>query len=215
MGKSYLESLLGERETILLTFRQHWFLLLSSILVEVFSIFFLLIITVALSIYSQSMAAVKDYVWIIVVLGFILMLIPVFTMTRDILNWSHRQFLVTNLRVIQISGIINKKVTDSSLEKVNDIKMDQSFFGRIFNYGDIEILTASELGANLFKRIESPVRFKTALLNAKETLEHHFEEPGKMEDIPALIGRLDQLRVQGIISEEEFITKKTQLLARL
>ncbi len=52
---------------------------------------------------------------------------------------------------MQISGIFNKSVIDSSLEKVNDIKMDQSALGRMFGYGDIEILTASELGVNLFK----------------------------------------------------------------
>jgi uncharacterized membrane protein YdbT with pleckstrin-like domain len=67
-------------------------------------------------------------------------------MINDILVWSHHQYIVTNWRVLQISGIFNKNVIDSSLEKVNDVKMTQSFFGRIFNYGNVEILTASELG---------------------------------------------------------------------
>ena len=34
-------------------------------------------------------------------------------------------------------------------------------------------------------------------------------------DIPDLIAELDELRQKGIISEEEFQTKKTELLARL
>ena len=95
--------------------------------------------------------------------------------------------------------------------------MTQSFFGRLFNYGDIEILTASELGVNLFKSISDPVGFKTAMLNAKEDM--GFGETGvpsqPAEDIPAMIAKLDQLRRQGTISDEEFQRKKSELLAKM
>jgi uncharacterized membrane protein YdbT with pleckstrin-like domain len=135
-------------------------------------------------------------------------------MAHDILVWSHHQYIVTNWRVIQISGIFNKSIIDSSLEKVNDVKMMQSFFGRMFGYGDVEILTASELGVNQFKRIEDPVHFKTAMLNAKEALERR-DKVVLVNDIPGAITQLDGLRKQGIISEEEFKQKKAELLAKL
>ena len=93
------------------------------------------------------------------------------SMLRDILIWWNRQYIITSLRVIQISGVINKNLTDSSLEKVNDVKLSQSIVGRLFDYGDVEILTASELGVNLFRRIGNPVGFKTAMVNAKQDLE--------------------------------------------
>jgi len=156
----------------------------------------------------------REYALWILLGGFLILLIPTFSMTRDILNWTHHQYVITNRRVMQISGVINKSVTDSSLEKVNDVKMTQSFLGRIFDYGDIEILTASELGVNLFKRIAKPVQFKTAMLNAKERLEHgDFAEDD--QSIPKLIAQLDQLRKQGLLSEAEFQAKKEQLLSRL
>jgi uncharacterized membrane protein YdbT with pleckstrin-like domain len=121
--------------------------------------------------------------------------------------------------VIQISGVFRKDVVDSSLEKVNDVKMSQSFFGRLFDYGDVEILTASEIGVNLFKRIGDPVKFKTAMLNAKEQLGFDDEvravERHAAADIPTLIAELDELRKKGIISEEEFQRKKTQLLEKI
>ena len=116
------------------------------------------------------------------------------------------EFAVTNRRVIQISGVLSKDVVDSSLEKVNDVKMSQSFLGRMFGFGDIEILTASELGVNLFHQIADPVEFKTAMLNAKERL--GFEEIGQIahavEDIPSMIEKLDILRRRGVLSEAEF-----------
>lgn len=211
MAKSYLESLLSEREKILYTTHQHWFILAGTIAAEIGLIIGLLVLTIIA-------ANTFDFKALVVVIGFLLMLLPVATMTRDILNFTNRMYIVTNRRVIQISGIINKNVTDSSLEKVNDVKMSQSFFGRIFNFGDVEILTASELGVNLFRRIHDPVRFKTAMLNAKEILEREALTPLANQtalDIPAQIARLDELRQKGILTEEEFAQKKTELLAKL
>ena len=106
---------------------------------------------------------------------------------------------------------------DSSLEKVNDVKMSQSMFGRLFDYGDVEILTASEMGINLFQRIGDPVKFKTAMLNAKEKLGYEGTSPQAQrdDDIPAQIAELDKLRKQGIVTEAEFQKKKTELLAKM
>jgi len=221
MAQSYLESMLGEREQIIHTARQHWFLLISSIFVEIVLI---LIFLAAMVISAVSFPAFAP---ITIVVGFVLILIPVATMTRDILTFTNHRYVVTNRRVIQLSGILDKTVTDSSLEKVNDVKMTQSALGRIFDYGDIEILTASELGINQFKRIEKPVSFKTAMINAKERLESgesqtHGDirrqvtgEPGKAQSLPDLLAQLEALRQQGILTQEEFELKKAQILARL
>jgi uncharacterized membrane protein YdbT with pleckstrin-like domain len=209
MAQSYLESLLGQHEHIVLTTRQHWFILLSSIFVEITIILIIFAVAVTAAIFFTP------YALVIVAVGFVLILIPIASMTHDVLNWTHRQYIVTNRRVMQISGILNKNITDSSLEKVNDVKMEQSALGRMFDYGDIEILTASELGANLFKRIENPIKFKTAMLNAKVQLERGEEDVQPASNIPALINQLDQLRRQGVLSEEEFQHKKAQLLSKL
>ena len=101
--------------------------------------------------------------------------------------------------------------------KVNDVKMGQSFLGRVLDYGDIEILTASELGVNLFRRIGSPIRFKTAMLNAKERLETEQASGGRRpeRDVPSLIAQLDELRRQGVLTEDEFNRKKAELLAKI
>ena len=114
--------------------------------------------------------------------------------------------------------MFSKDVVDSSLEKVNDVKLSQSFWGRLFDYGDIEILTASEVGANVFRIIGESIKFKTAMLNAKERL--GFDELGTqsvqaVNDIPFMIASLDDLRKKGIISEVEFQQKKTELLSKM
>ena len=209
MADKYIQDLLGENERILLVTRQHWFVLFSNILLEILLIVLIIAGVTAAQMFFPLVPLVS--------FGYILVLVPLAGMIRDILVWSNRQYIVTNRRVIQISGVLSKNVVDSSLEKVNDVKMSQSFFGRLFNYGDIEILTASEMGVNNFRHIGDPIKFKTAMLNAKEGM--GFDEMGvhsqPAEDIPVMIAKLDELRKKGIISEAEFQEKKSNLLAKM
>lgn len=205
----YIESLLGDRERVILISRQHWFILIRAIVLEIIIILILIALTITLGTF------LPEFALLIGAIGTILILIPLVTLTRDVLDWMNRQFVVTNRRVIQISGILNKNVTDSSLTKVTDIKMEISALGRLFDYGDIEILTASEFGTNHFRRIEEPIRFKTAMLNAKEDLHQVERNPQQTDDILELIASLDRLRGVGLLSEQEFNQKKAELLARL
>ncbi len=212
MPKTYLTSLLGEKEQILLIARQHWFTLVAAIVLEIV----LILIGIAAVVVGLTFSAAIPLLLIpLLIVGILFIIAPLVTMVRDILIWWNNQYVVTNRRVMQLSGIINKNVIDSSLEKVNDIKMAQSIFGRLFGYGDVEILTASELGVNLFRRIGDPIRFKTALLNAKARLEKGEEDEFHSEDIPGMIANLDQLRQKGILTEEEFQQKKRELLAKM
>ena len=203
MTNGYLNNLLAENEEVLLVTRQHWIVLLAEILPET-------ILTIALVI----LISLIWLMWLpnpLVPFAYLLLLLPLFSLLRDVLVWSNRQYIVTNRRVIQIAGVINKDVTDSSLEKVNDVKLEQSFWGRLLNFGNIEILTASELGVNRFSHLGRPVNFKKAMLNAKEQLEQGPAQ-GELVDV---IAQLDSLRRRGVLSEEEFQRKKTDLLTKL
>ncbi|MCL4562398.1 MAG: PH domain-containing protein [Chloroflexi bacterium] len=211
MTDRYINSLLGTQEKVELVTRQHWFIFFRSIVFEL--IFAIIIIAGTIAIWSLA--------WALGWLGFFLLVIPAIGLLQDYLNWSNKKYIITNLRVMQVAGVINKNVTDSSLEKVNDVKLSQSFWGRIFNFGDVEILTASELGINQFKTIGEPVHFKTTMLNAKVALEgsldhpYNHDAPPQGEDIPSLITQLDRLRQQGVLTPEEFEKKKAELLSKL
>jgi uncharacterized membrane protein YdbT with pleckstrin-like domain len=210
MAKDYLEEMLAENEQILLRARKHWSVLFGNIVLEIVLIIALIVI---------SFILLPLVAFPVVPLGFFLVIVPLIGMTRDFLVWYNRQYIVTNRRVIQTAGVFSKDVVDSSLEKVNDVKLSQSFWGRLFDYGDIEILTASEVGANVFRSIGEPIKFKTAMLNAKERMGFE-DEAGPQAvratpDIPALIARLDDLRKKGLLSDEEFQQKKTELLAKM
>ena len=173
--------------------------------------------------------------WIAVTIS----VIPLAELIRCFLDWINERYIITNRRVMEVRGIINKHVRDSALEKVNDVDLKQSVIGRMLGYGTVQIITGSDIGMNMFRRISNPVRFKRVMLNAKEDLHgtgFRTQEdtpataqpptpavkmamtgldPSPQSNIPDLIVELDELRQKGIISEEEFQAKKTELLARL
>lgn len=207
---SYLDKLLGEREEIILVTHQHWFILLRNITFELLLIVAtVVIVTLIMNFWMPGPTTAT---------GYMLLLIPLYSMTKDMLRWHNHKYVVTSYRVIQIFGVFNKNVTDSSLEKVNDVKMQQSFFGRLFNFGDIEIMTASELGINRFTYIGDPVLFKTSMLNAKHILDGIEGKPPTEQmvmDVPRLIKELDELCQQGLLTPQEFTEKRARLLARI
>jgi hypothetical protein len=92
----------------------------------------------------------------------------------------------------------------------------------MFDYGDVQILTASELGVNRFNKIAAPIHFKTAMLNAKNKLDQPMYAPASApalaqpaQSVPAMIAQLDGLRQQGVLTDAEFQAKKAQLLAKM
>jgi hypothetical protein len=148
----------------------------------------------------------------------------------DYLRWNNEQYIVTDQRVIQIRGIFNKDVIDSSLDKINDVELRQSWLGRIFDYGTIEILTASDVGINEMRRIGHPLQFKRAMLEAKQNYAHGFgyldpqamaayaqQQPqrGGGGDLQQTLQKLADLRDQGLLSQAEFEAKKRELLSRI
>lgn len=201
------------------------------------------------SIWQAALAAVLILVFAAIVLikpdlriagwaAVIVALFPLAEMVRIFLDWFNERYIITNRRVMEVRGTINKNISDSALEKVNDVKLEQSIIGRMLGFGTVQIITGSDIGMNSFDRISNPVRFKREMLNAKERL-HEPDSPwvekearadraqqqaaalldstsaAEQDDIPDLLVELDELRKKGIISEEEFQAKKAELLARL
>jgi Bacterial PH domain/Short C-terminal domain len=94
------------------------------------------------------------------------------------LRYLNQEYVLTNRRVIQVEGVLNRNSTDSALEKINDAVLSQSIFGRMFDFGDLTILTASEAGIDKMRMLRSPIAFKKAMLDAKHEFEVGMEREG-------------------------------------
>jgi uncharacterized membrane protein YdbT with pleckstrin-like domain len=211
----YVEALLAANEQIVLATRRHAVVLFGSALRNLIGAFVALIISI---LFEVGLADLLARAPLLRVIPFFILLIPVLSFLRDYAAWLSEEYFLTNRRVIHARGIINKHVIDSSLEKVNDVVLAQSLLGRMLGYGDIEILTASEAGINKFATIPRPIEFKTEMLNQKDALggeEHAGAAADIANTIPQLIAQLDALRRQGVVTEQEFLQKKMELLSRM
>jgi uncharacterized membrane protein YdbT with pleckstrin-like domain len=134
-----------------------------------------------------------------------------------VVRWYYRQFVVTTRRVMQVSGVFNRLVSDTNLDKVNDVVLAQSFLGRMLGYGNVEIISGSDVGVDKFERIRDPMGFKRVMLDNKEDFDTLFQAARGPRDADptALLAELSELRDQGVVSPEEFETKKAEILARL
>jgi uncharacterized membrane protein YdbT with pleckstrin-like domain len=220
----YVEKLMARNERIAFLTHQHWIVLLRAFIANLFLC--ILIVAVVVGLLLLPLPPNFPSLTLVKLLPLILLVIPFARMTLKIVKWWNESYIITNRRVIQTEGIINKHVIDSSLEKVNDVVLNQSVLGRMLGYGDVEILTASEIGVNRFERIAGPVRFKTEMLNQKEDMGKLDDfgrradrtldaAPTTTGDIPALIAELDELRRKGLISEQEFAEKRQKLMGRI
>lgn len=99
----------------------------------------------------------------------IYIIIGLFTIIPNIIRVCTNRILITNKRVTGKTGWINTKTLDAPLNKVNNIQVSKSLFGKLFNYGAVEITTSS--GSFLFKEIKRPEEVKIALLNQIEEFE--------------------------------------------
>lgn len=129
------------------------------------------------------------------------------------------EFVLTNHRVIQQTGLFAKRSMDSRLDKINNIEHRQTLWGRILGYGDVEIDTASETGLCHFNSVARPLDFKHAVLAAAE---QYRGIGGRLyaaaPAAPSGEQRMRQLKAlldDGLISPEEYEQKRRQLLAEL
>lgn len=221
----YVDQLLAENEQIKYEAHQHPFVFFSRIAAETIILMFLL---GAAFFTTRTAWEVSPYLSIgLGIIAFLVLLSGVI----DFLRWRNEKFLLTDRRVIHLRGIINKTTMDSSLEKINDVQMRQTFFGRMFNYGDLEVQTANENSDNFFGNIRAPLEFKRAMLNAKEeqdrTPNAYFGAPPAayqqpvpqprltQDQIEEQLLRLNDLRQKNLISDADFEATKREILSRI
>lgn len=158
-------------------------------------------------------------------------------------NWSVDIWVVTNLRVIDETGLLNHYAKESPLEKINNVSYDQTIWGRIFNYGHVEIQTAAELGATEYYNVHQPKRLKDTITLAQSEYKN-YQLTSQARQMAAAMGwqstataststaqghgggnagnhslateleKLHQLRQQGILTEEEYNRAKSKLLGQ-
>lgn len=167
---AYADGLLSSGERIVHREKQHWWVFVwgakyTILAVVVAIVFFVLRASLSTEGASGIFRDVLGWAAAVVIIGGLALLI------WTTLRYLNQEYVLTTRRVIQVTGVVNKRAVDSSLEKINDAVLEQSIFGRLFGFGDLRILTASEAAISDFRMLVRPIEFKKAMLEAKHAYE--------------------------------------------
>lgn len=139
------------------------------------------------------------------------------------LTWTTTNFVVTNERVISRTGVVSKRGIEIPLDRINTVFFNQGIFERVIGAGDLGIESAGEGGRQTFNDIRKPSLVQNEIYRQVEGLEtRKLQRMGQAasggrapESIPEQIEKLDQLRRQGVVTDDEFERKKRELLDRM
>lgn len=204
-----MRTALKKDEKILVTIRQHW-------------------ITLAIPFLAWLLAAVLLIVYAGTT-GFVITLAAALYPMYAYLNWKNNLWCVTNVRVVDESGFFSRYSKESPLDKINNVEYDQSIWGRIFGYGNVDIQTAAEMGETTYQMIHRPKLLKDTITHAQEEYKKAQinKQATQLAEAIARAGtaaqpsqqlvadelqKLFNLYQQGAISQEEYTMQKNKLL---
>lgn len=204
---------LKKEENLLVVIRQHWLKLVLPFVAW-------LLLTVLLFIFLNG-----DNTKIALLLALLTALYPAYLY----LEWKYNLWAVTNMRVVDESGLFGRYSKESPLDKINNVEYTQSVWGRMFGYGDVEIQTAAELGDSKYTMIHDPKILKDSITHAQEEYKaSQVKNQARQladaikESMPAQsagnisvsdeIQKLFDLMQKGAVTQEEYIVQKNKLL---
>ena len=200
---------LKKEEKILVIIRQHW-------------------IKLALPFFAWLLAAIL-LILFAGTTGLIITLITALYPMYEYLNWKNNLWCVTNLRVVDESGFFSRYSKESPLDKINNVEYDQSIWGRLFGYGNVDIQTAAEMGETTYQLIHHPKLLKDTITLAQEEykkaqitkqatqlaeaiVKSTASTQPSQQMIADELQKLFNLFQQGAITQEEYLAQKSKLI---
>jgi membrane protein YdbS with pleckstrin-like domain len=126
-------------------------------------------------------------------------------------------YVITNYRIVMKKDFIQRKEREITYEKITDVYLDQGVLGRIFNFGTINLITASGFGLGA----DSAQALIAATVPMKETKVTGGFLGGKSVQMPraatyfSLYGIPDPKKARVIIGNRQLETKESPILRRI
>jgi len=143
----YIEEILQPGEQVLFAGSLHWIIYLPAVL----------ILVPAAGALTQLRAGPTGMSWLIAVIAFALASAVMFVSA-----WFRRwttEIDVTNRRIVYKTGFIRRHTVEMNMDKVESVDVDQTFWGRILDYGDITV-HGTGIGIEPLHNVGSPLSFR-------------------------------------------------------
>lgn len=208
--KTTMRTEIKTKEKVVLTLRKHWFTLIEP------SLWFLLFLILSMITFNTEYGIFCHIGTVLTIIWF----------TYKIIDRKTNIWVVTNLRIIDEYGVFSVNSKESPLDKINNVSYHQPFIGRIFGYGDVQIQTAAEMGSTTHKMVEKPSLLKDTITKCQDEYRqsqiqeqaHQFAgtiggHQNPKSSIADELTKLHELKLKGILSEDEFNQLKNKMLS--
>lgn len=95
---------------------------------------------VAFALLVASLLVSLSVAWVLLIAGFLVALHAGWGTLRE----RHDRFVITNMRVFRIHGVLSTRLATMPLSRILDITVDKPFGGRIFGYGHFVFESAAQ-----------------------------------------------------------------------
>ena len=107
------------------------------------------------------------FAWIWGVLGFWLLLIPTIKAIKETINYKCTEYVITDKKTIEKYGFVKVLCDEMNLNKIENITINASFWGRIFGYGNVCIQGTNRNNIN-FICVKDPESVRKTINNLRE-----------------------------------------------
>lgn len=95
-------------------------------------------------------------------LSLLILVIPLGVAFHSYLTWRCCEFAVTDKRVMIKTGIVSRHTLETILTKVENIGVEQTLWGRLFDFGTLYV-TGTGSTREIFPGIHAPLEFRKAI----------------------------------------------------
>lgn len=114
------------------------------------------------------------FVWTAFAIGSIILI------NHLIILWT-TEIVVTSFRFVYKTGLIARNTQEVSLNKIEEIILQQSVWGRLFGYGKL-ILRGTGVGVITLPNIDNPISVRRKIEHAKADLRRETNEDNRGDD---------------------------------
>lgn len=137
------------------------------------------------------------------------------------------RWAITNLRVIEETGIMTYITLECPLDKINNVSYSQNIWGRVFGFGTVIIQTAAQHGATIYSKVNNPQCLKETLT----TMQEEYKKSAWREQTEAMaaqlvkengsssplsisteLEKLFELKQRGILTDNEYTSLKQKMI---
>jgi uncharacterized membrane protein YdbT with pleckstrin-like domain len=224
-------------EQIIFETKKHWFAPIRTSLIAIL----ILLGALALRVIAPGGGPVLGFLGNLMdLVSTVLLLVGIVWVGYNIVEWLSAHFGVTNMRVLRYEGLLRRSSSETLLKTLTDVRLEEPAIGRMLGFGNLRILTASgRAGEDDWRTVAKAKELRTAIQEQLAAVTGGAAQPEAAAPAPApaatpadapapapapvaapadtasSLAALDNLRTQGLITEEEYQAKRSEILGRI